>query len=81
MFEKKLNKKDLEEVRKRSEMINQHLLTVEALKFQIQVYIKGLLPKYKCDLNRNYTIDFKNGRIIEIKEKIKENVQEQTSKL
>jgi len=67
MFEKKLKKEDLEELRKRTELINQHILVAQALEMQKQIFIKNLLPKYNCDLSRNYNINLKNGKITEIK--------------
>lgn len=69
MFEKRLSKEDLEELRKREELINQHKLIAEALELQKQIYIRNLLPKYQCDMNKNYNIDLKTGRIKEVKEK------------
>jgi len=69
MFEKRLNKKDLEELRKRSEIVNQYRLTIEALELQTQIYIQKLLPKYGIDMNKNYEIDFESGKISVIKEK------------
>ena len=67
MFEKRLNKNDLEELRKRSEMVNQYLLVVKALQLQTEVYMKNLLPKYGADMNKNYEVDLKNGLIKEKK--------------
>ena len=69
MFEKKLSKEDLEELRKRTELINQHILISQALKMQKQIFIRNLLPKYNCDLNKNYNIDLRSGQIKEVKEK------------
>lgn len=69
MFGKKLSKEDLEELRKRSEMINQHKLLVQSLELQTQLFIKGLLPKYHCDLNKDYEVDLKSGKIILSKNK------------
>ena len=66
MFEKKLKKEDLEELRKRTELINQYILVAQALEIQKQIFIKNLLPKYNCDLSRNYNINLKNGKITEI---------------
>jgi len=63
MLNKKLDPNDLEELRKRGELINQHLLIVEALKLQTQIYIKNLLPKYGVDMNKDYEIDLKYGII------------------
>ena len=73
MFEKKLSKEDLEELRKRTELVNQHILIAQALEMQKQIYIRNLLPKYKLDGNKNYNINFKNGKITESKtDQIKE---------
>ena len=69
MFEKKLSKEDLEELRKRTELINQHILISQALEMQKQIFIRNLLPKYNCDLNKNYNIDLRSGQIKEAKEK------------
>ena len=69
MFEKKLKKEDLEELRKRTELINQHILISQALKMQKQIFTINLLPKYNCDLNKNYNIDLRSGQIKEAKEK------------
>ena len=67
MFEKRLNKEDLEQLRERSKMINQYFLVVKALQLQIEVYMKNLLPKYGADMNKNYEVDLKNGVIKEKK--------------
>jgi len=67
MFEKKLKKEDLEELRKRTELINQYILVAQALEMQKQIFIKNLLPKYKCDMNKNYNINLRNGQIKEVK--------------
>ena len=67
MFEKKLSKEDLEELQKRTELINQHILISQALEMQKQIFVRNLLPKYKCDMNKNYNINLRNGRIKEMK--------------
>ena len=67
MFEKKLKKEDLEELRKRTELVNQHILISQALEMQKQIFIRNLLPKYKCDMNKNYNINLRNGQIKEMK--------------
>ena len=67
MFEKKLKKEDLEELRKRTELINQYILVAQALEIQKQIFIKNLLPKYKCDMNKNYNINLRSGQIKEVK--------------
>ena len=65
--QKKLTKEDLEELRKRVELINQHILIAQALEMQKQIFIKNLLPKYNCDMNKNYNINLRNGQIKEVK--------------
>ena len=65
--QKKLTKEDLEESRKRTELINQYILVAQALEMQKQIFIKNLLPKYKCDMNKNYNINLRNGQIKEMK--------------
>ena len=69
MFKKKLSNEDLEELKKRVELINQHILISQALEMQKQIFIRNLLPKYKCDMNKNYNIDLRSGQIKEVKEK------------
>jgi len=73
MFEKKLKPEDLEELRKRIELINQHILISQALETQRQIYVRNLLPKYGCDMNKNYNINLRNGQIKETK--IKSQIQ------
>ena len=67
MFEKKLSIEDLEELKKRTELVNQHILIAQALEMQKQIFIRNILPKYKCDMNKNYNINLRNGRIKEMK--------------
>lgn len=69
MFGKKLKPEDLEELRKKTELINQHYLIAQALEMQKQIYIRGLLPKYGLDLNQNYEIDLRTGKIVKVKSK------------
>jgi len=65
--QKKLTKEDLEELRKRTELINQYILVAQALEMQKQIFIRNLLPKYGCDMNKNYNIDLRSGQIKEVK--------------
>ena len=67
MFEKKLSKEDLEELRKRTELINSFILVSQSLEIQKQIYIRNILPKYGLDGNKNYNINLKNGKITELK--------------
>ena len=65
----KLNKEDLEELKKRVELINSYKLVTGALEMQKGLYLNKILPKYGCDLNKNYNIDIKVGKIQEAKSK------------
>lgn len=67
MFTKKLDKTDLEEIRKRQEMINQHTLIAQALEAQKQTYLVGRFHKYGLDPAKEYSFDLKTGRITEVK--------------
>ena len=59
MFKKKmkLNKEDLSELKQRAELINSYKLVVSALEMQKNLYLNKILPKYGCDMNKNYNID------------------------
>ncbi len=67
MFCKKLNKIDLEELRKRTELINQHVLISQALETQKQAFLLGRFSKYGLDIAKLYDIDLKTGAIRESK--------------
>ena len=67
MFRKKLDKIDLEEIRKRQEMIHQHTLIAQALETQKQNYIVGRFHKYSLDPAIEYCFDLKPGKISENK--------------
>ncbi|OGV64769.1 MAG: hypothetical protein A2283_18345 [Lentisphaerae bacterium RIFOXYA12_FULL_48_11] len=67
MFKKKLDKTDLEEIRKRQEMIHQHTLTAQALESQKQAFIIGRFHKYGLDPAKEYSFDLKTGKITDIK--------------
>ncbi|MCB0490525.1 MAG: hypothetical protein KDC99_18760 [Cyclobacteriaceae bacterium] len=62
---KKLKRDDLEELRKREELIKQHTLIVQALEYQKQLYIQQLFPKYGLDPNKQFNINLKTGRVSE----------------
>jgi len=64
MFAKKLDKTDLEEIRKRQEMIHQHTLIAQALEAQKQAYLLGRFHRYGLDPAKEYTFDLKTGKIM-----------------
>ncbi len=67
MFTKKLDKTDLEEIRKRQEMIHQHTLIAQALESQKQAFILGRFHRYGLDPAKEYSFDLKTGKITESK--------------
>ena len=69
MFSKKINQLELTELKKRAELINSYKLVVGGLEIQKDLYLRNILPKYGCDANKNYSIDFETGRISEVKVK------------
>ena len=69
MFKKKLNNDDLVELKKREELVNSYKLVIDALELQKRFYLNSILPKYGCDVNKNYNIDLKVGTIKEAETK------------
>ena len=67
MFSKRLDKTDLEELRKRTELINQHVLISQALETQKQQFLLNRFSKYGLDITQEYDIDLKTGKISETK--------------
>lgn len=63
MFSKRLEKTDLEELRKRTELINQHILISQALEAQKQQFLISRFSKYGLDITKQYDIDLKTGKI------------------
>ncbi len=63
----KLDQEDLEELRKRTELINQHILISQALETQKQSFLMSRFSKYGLDITKQYDIELKNGRVTEIK--------------
>jgi len=63
MFSKRLEKTDLEELRKRTELINQHILISRALEAQKQQFLISRFSKYELDITKQYDIDLKTGKI------------------
>lgn len=71
MFSKRLDKTDLEELRKRTELINQYILISQALETQKQQFLLSRFSKYGMDITQEYDIDLKTGRITEAKKQHK----------
>lgn len=70
MFGKKLDKTDLQEIRKREELINQYILTAQALEVQKKNFIISRFSRYGLDITKEYSFDLKSGKIIEAKPQI-----------
>jgi hypothetical protein len=67
MFEKKLDKIDLEELREREKLIQSLKLITQALQTQKQLFISSRYSKYRMDENKVYDIELKAGKIKEVK--------------
>ena len=65
MFNKKF--KELSELRKRQELINQHLIIANALKNDLQAWINERLKTYGFEEGKLWTIEMSNGRVTEVK--------------
>lgn len=70
MFEKKVDKEDLKELKKRTELINSLILIAQALEAQKQAYIVSKFSKYGLDGTKTYNVDLKSGKIKEEKTKV-----------
>ena len=76
MFEKKLDKKDLREMTKIRELINQYAFMLDSLKNQEQMYFKSVALKYKMDLiNFDYSINLDKNRIEKVEKKLKQPIR------
>lgn len=67
MLKKRLSKQELNELRKRVELINSYKLVAGALEVQKDAYLRRILPKYGCDMESNYSVDFATGKISKVK--------------
>ena len=63
MFGKRLQQKDVSELRKREELINQHRLIIQGLEILRMVFVKKLVERYKLNPKKNYSFDLKTGKI------------------
>jgi hypothetical protein len=69
---KKLNKENVEELKRRYAVINQHLLTADALHLHTKQYTNKMLADNGYDVEKKaYNIDLKTGEVIEVKEEKK----------
>ena len=76
MFKKKLTnlaKDDLAELNKRNELINQYILTAQALDLQKRFWLNDKLEKLGLDPKKQYRIDNKDGAITEETDEPKKN--------
>ncbi len=64
---KKIYFKDIEELRKRQELVNQHLLIAGALKNDLQGWINARLKEQGLSEGKLFNIEMSNGIITEQK--------------
>ncbi len=66
---KKLSKEELEELKRRYALINQHLLTADALHLHTKQYTNKILAEKGYDVEKKaYNINLNTGKIEESKE-------------
>lgn len=64
---KKLSKADLEELREKVKLINQHIAIAQALEVQKTTWLLGLFSKYQLDMGKEYDFNYITGEITESK--------------
>lgn len=62
---KQIEEEDLIEIRKREELINQHILIVQALQNEMRGFLGSKMSKYGLDGQKNWIFDTKSGTIKE----------------
>lgn len=67
MFNKKVKKEDLAKLQKLSDLLGNNLLICQSLELKKRVLTKEVLLKNKLDIDKNYSIDLRTGKITEIK--------------
>jgi len=75
MFEKKLDKKDLKELRKMTELINQYMFVAKSIDAQKQAYTNSIVSKYGLDAKENYKIDLDKNKIIKVKKELRKPIK------
>lgn len=68
MGKKKISEKDLVDIKKLQELIDQHLLTADALKGVLQNFLGSKMSKYGLDAQKRWNFDTENGVIVEVKQ-------------
>jgi hypothetical protein len=64
---KKIESEDLIEIRKREELINQHVLIAQSLQNELRNFLGSKLSKYGLDSQKDWSFDTKSGMIKEVK--------------
>lgn len=64
---KRIEEEDLIEIKKREELMNQHILIVQALQNELRGFLGSKLSKYGLDSQKDWTFDTKSGTIKEVK--------------
>ena len=64
---KKIEEEDLVEIKKREELINQHVLIAQALQNEMRGFLGSKMSKYGLDSQKDWSFDTKSGTIKEVK--------------
>ena len=66
---KKLNREKIEELKARERMVNEYLLTAQAIKLQKDLWLNNELKALGVDIEKQWNVDYKTGKIIPIEPK------------
>ena len=72
---KKIDQEDLVEIKKREELINQHILIAQALQNEMRGFLGSKMSKYGLDSQKNWSFNTKNGTIEEVKQPMPQQAQ------
>lgn len=64
---KKIESEDLIEIKKREELMNQHILIAQALQNELRGFLGSKLSKYGLDSQKDWSFDTESGTIKEVK--------------
>jgi hypothetical protein len=69
---KKIQKKELEQLRKMEELKNEYLFISESIEIRKRLRVNEVIKELGYDLEKSYNINLEDGSVKEIKEEKKE---------
>jgi hypothetical protein len=73
----KLKQQDLEELKKRRELMNGYILIYQALDLQLAAWMNMLFQKEGLDLSKKYEVNLQDGTVVEVS--VKEEKKDEPS--